>query len=260
MKNKVLKVLVLLAALLMSACNSQYNPYSEGETYCIIEYADHYAEYEAKYIEDAERIISLLGHYDIVRVVGHPQKSDIFIVETRGHWHHILYLVVFNDNVIQAMDLISEAVCTPMADFIFLEGIDEYFLGFFHSSNMGNGGYKLFDFRTNTFLADVHGVFDEHGEAFPYPVLQQLFGEYEFSFVFENGALNVRVLDIDGDGFSDLKFYGAQQIFTNDGDIVHYEDCVLVFIYNPVSREFELSEEHSIFTKFWEYNWNAIVP
>jgi len=227
-------------------------------------------------IENIKANIHLVGQYDIVRMIRHPLESDIFIVQTRGHWHDILYLVVFSGNAIQTMTQISDTVWTPILDhislygidgispadsifanFIFFDGIDEYFFGFFHSTNRGNGGFRLFDFRTNTFIADIGGVFGGEGEA-DYR-LAQIFNGSELFFNFENNMLNVEVLDIDGDGFSDLKFYGVQRIVDENGNIVHYDDCAFVFIYNPVSGKFELSEEYSVFPKYWGYSWNAFL-
>lgn len=106
-------------------------------------------------------------------------------------------------------------------------------------ANIRNGMVEIYDFINNKFQKVFSSLDDSDYEFSTYTqrrVLNSLNYGMEYTIWSENGGLKFENIDINNDGFLDIKFSGKVKAYMNDSPDNIYEKYIeMIFLFNPKS-------------------------
>jgi len=197
--------------------------------------------------------------YEIVNVQQHPTKPEIFILQMKElfSWFDRVYLVWCADNYIfESIELSSE--CVSKAKFVPVDSFIDYFIEFYESTHMGNGGMTLYSIDPEIPTFHFYGVYDCNREDMEYSDLQSIFACRRFSFIYKNDYLDVAYALPYNDEKCTVTFRGWQLLLDENESIISESECVIAFMYDSEYKTMVLSRDDCVFPEYWFYNWNAV--
>ena len=209
-----------------------------------------YHKQDIEKIRPALEKIDEFAHREIIKVSEYGAGSELFLLQTSdGFWFDEVYLVRYVDNEIIEYELLTNE-CVSEARFVSVGEFDEYFVEYYYSTHMGNGGMVLHSLDPEVPNFDFFGVYDAHHDHREIPALYETFHSDFYSFVFKGGFLKASYAQPYNDEVGTVTFRGTQQLLGSDDNILHESECVIAYIYDSETQTMVLSQEDSVFPDF----------
>ena len=199
------------------------------------------------------------SEYEIVSVEQHPTRPELFILQMKDifSWFDGVYLIRCEDNFIfESIEISSE--CVSKARFVPVGSFIDFFIEFYESTHMGNGGMTLYSINPEVPSFHFYGVYDCNAENLEYTNLQRIFSSERFSYIYKNSFLDVAYSLPYNDEKCTVTFRGWQLLLDENDNILNESECAITFIYDSESKTMVLSRDDCVFPEYWFYNWNAI--
>lgn len=119
------------------------------------------------------------------------------------------------------------------------------------SNNQGNGNSLLFDVAKGEITHEFNGTVDKYHEAYLYPETAKRFDinydkineKENYSAVYLGGKLESYIKDMDGDGYEDLVFYGAEILLDDRNILLGQRKVENIYCYDPLTKKYNLLQK-----------------
>lgn len=122
---------------------------------------------------------------------------------------------------------------------------------FYVTNNQGNGTSLFFDVAKSEITHQINGTVDKYHEGYLYPETAKRFdidynkikAKEKYSAVYLGGKLESYIKDMNGDGYEDLVFYGAEILLDDNNVLLGQRKVENIYHYDPTIEEYNLFQK-----------------